>query len=158
MRGFNLRLRPEGEMIMDIHTDEDHDIARIARDTRVVAMVGLSPNEARPSWGVARYLQSQGIRVIPVNPGHDGQTILGERVYATLADIPAAEGVQLVDIFRRSDAVGQVVDDALAHLPDLRVIWTQLGVRDDAAAERARARGITVVQDRCPKIEFPRYL
>jgi uncharacterized protein len=158
MRGFNLRLRPEGEMIMDIHTDEDHDIARIARDTKVVAMVGLSPNEARPSWGVARYLQSQGIRVIPVNPGHDGQTILGERVYATLADIPAAEGVQLVDIFRRSDAVGQVVDDALAHLPDLRVIWTQLGVRDDAAAERARARGITVVQDRCPKIEFPRYL
>ncbi len=143
---------------MDIHTDEDHDIARIARDTKVVAMVGLSPNEARPSWGVARYLQSQGIRVIPVNPGHDGQTILGERVYATLADIPAAEGVQLVDIFRRSDAVGQVVDDALAHLPGLRVIWTQLGVRDDAAAERARARCITVVQDRCPKIEFPRYL
>lgn len=143
---------------MDIHTDEDHDIARIARDTKVVAMVGLSPNEARPSWGVARYLQSQGIRVIPVNPGHDSQTILGERVYATLADIPAAEGVQLVDIFRRSDAVGQVVDEALAHLPDLQVIWTQLGVRDDAAAERARARGITVVQDRCPKIEFPRHL
>ena len=143
---------------MDIHTDEDHDIARIARDTKVVAMVGLSPNEARPSWGVARYLQSQGIRVIPVNPGHDGQTILGERVYATLADIPAAEGVQLVDIFRRSDAVGQVVDEALAHLPDLQVIWTQLGVRDDAAAERARACGITVVQDRCPKIEFPRHL
>ncbi|WP_394227216.1 CoA-binding protein [Paracoccus marcusii] len=143
---------------MDIHTDEDHDIARIARDTKVVAMVGLSPNEARPSWGVARYLQSQGIRVIPVNPGHDGQTILGERVYATLADIPAAEGVQLVDIFRRSDAVGQVVDEALAHLPDLQVIWTQFGVRDDAAAERARARGITVVQDRCPKIEFPRHL
>ena len=143
---------------MDIHTDEDHDIARIARDTKVVAMVGLSPNEARPSWGVARYLQSQGIRVIPVNPGHDGQTILGERVYATLADIPAAEGVQLVDIFRHSDAVGQVVDEALAHLPDLQVIWTQLGVRDDAAAERARARGITVVQDRCPKIEFPRHL
>lgn len=143
---------------MDIHTDEDHDIARIARDTKVVAMVGLSPNEARPSWGVARYLQSQGIRVIPVNPGHDGQTILGERVYATLADIPAAEGVQLVDIFRRSDAVGRVVDEALAHLPGLQVIWTQLGVRDDAAAERARARGIIVVQDRCPKIEFPRHL
>jgi predicted CoA-binding protein len=158
MRGCNLRLRPGGGTIMDIHTDEDHDIARIARDTKVVAMVGLSPNEARPSWGVARYLQSQGIRVIPINPGHDGQTILGERVYATLADIPAAEGVQLVDIFRRSDAVGQVVDEALAHLPDLQVIWTQLGVRDDAAAERARARGITVVQDRCPKIEFPRHL
>ena len=143
---------------MTIQTTVDDDIAKIARTIKLVAMVGLSPNEARPSWGVARYLQSQGIRVIPVNPGHDGQTILGERVYATLADIPAAEGVQLVDIFRRSDAVGQVVDEALAHLPGLQVIWTQLGVRDDAAAERARARGITVVQDRCPKIEFPRHL
>ncbi|TJZ86739.1 CoA-binding protein [Paracoccus hibiscisoli] len=143
---------------MDIDTVEDQDIARIARDTRIVAMVGLSPNEARPSWGVARYLQSQGIRVIPVNPGHAGGTILGEPVHATLADIPADAGVQMVDVFRRSDAVEAIVDQALAHLPDLRVIWTQLGVRDDAAAARARAAGVTVVQDRCPKIEFPRFL
>ena len=142
---------------MDIDTVEDQDIARIARDTRIVAMVGLSPNEARPSWGVARYLQSQGIRVIPVNPGHAGGTILGEPVHATLADIPADAGVQMVDVFRRSDAVGAIVDQAL-YLPDLRVIWTQLGVRDDAAAARARAAGVTVVQDRCPKIEFPRFL
>ncbi len=143
---------------MDIDTVEDQDIARIARDTRIVAMVGLSLNEARPSWGVARYLQSQGIRVIPVNPGHAGGTILGEAVHATLADIPADAGVQMVDVFRRSDAVAAIVDQALAHLPDLRVIWTQLGVRDDAAAARARAAGVTVVQDRCPKIEFPRFL
>lgn len=143
---------------MDIQLDDDQDIARIARDTRVVAMVGLSPNEARPSWGVARYLQAQGIRVIPVNPGHAGATILGEVVHADLASIPADAGVQMVDIFRRSDAVAGVVDEALAHLRDLRVIWTQLGVRDDAAAGRARAAGITVIQDRCPKIEFPRFL
>jgi len=143
---------------MDMQIDEDRDIARIARDTRVVAMVGLSPNEARPSWGVARYLQSQGIRVIPVNPGHAGGTILDEPVYATLSDIPGDAGVQMVDIFRRSDAVGAVVDEALARLPDLGVIWTQMGVRDDAAADRARARGVTVIQDRCPKIEFPRFL
>ncbi|WP_245999306.1 CoA-binding protein [Paracoccus methylarcula] len=121
-------------------------------------MVGLSPNEARPSWGVARYLQSQGIRVIPVNPGHAGSTILDEQVYASLADIPADAGVQMVDIFRRSEAVGPIVDEALAHMPDLKVIWLQLGVRDDAAASRARERGVEMIQDRCPKIEFPRHI
>lgn len=143
---------------MDILTDEDRDIARIARETKVVAMVGLSPNESRPSWGVARYLQAQGIRVIPVNPGHAGKVILDEVVHAALADIPPDAGVQMVDVFRRSDAVAQIVEEALAHLPDLQVIWTQLGVQDDRAADRARARGVTVIQDRCPKIEFPRFL
>lgn len=143
---------------MDIDTEEDRLIARIARNTRVVAVVGLSPNEARPSWGVARYLQSQGMRVIPVNPGQAGHALLGEVTYATLADIPRDAGVQMVDIFRRSEAVAGVVEEALAHLPDLEVIWTQMGVRDDAAAERARAAGLTVIQDRCPKIEFPRFL
>ncbi|WP_410217311.1 CoA-binding protein [Paracoccus sp. (in: a-proteobacteria)] len=143
---------------MSAYLDEDKEIARVARDTKVVAVVGLSPNEARPSWGVARYLQAQGIRVIPVNPGHSGSTIMNEPVYASLADIPADARVQMVDIFRRSDAVSAIVDEALAHLPDLAVIWTQLGVRDDAAAERARAAGVTVIQNRCPKIEFPRFL
>lgn len=143
---------------MDMELAGDEDIGRIARKTSVVAMVGLSPNEARPSWGVARYLQSQGIRVIPVNPGHAGHSILGETVYASLSDIPKDAGVQMVDVFRRSDAVGRVVDEALSELPDLEVIWMQLGVRDPAAAEKARARGLTVIEDRCPKIEFPRYL
>ncbi|RJL06340.1 CoA-binding protein [Paracoccus aestuarii] len=143
---------------MDILTDEDRDIARIARETKVVAIVGLSPNESRPSWGVARYLQAQGIRVIPINPGHAGKVILDEVVHAALADIPSDAGVQMVDVFRRSDAVAQIVEEALAHLPDLQVIWTQLGVQDDRAADRARARGVTVIQDRCPKIEFPRFL
>lgn len=143
---------------MDIDFEDDEDIARIARNSRVIAIVGLSPNEARPSWGVARYLQANGYRIIPVNPGHAGGKILGETVYASLSEIPASLGVQMVDIFRRSEAVGPIVDEALAHLPHLQAIWLQLGVRNDAAAQRARARGMTVIQDRCPKIEFPRHL
>ena len=143
---------------MDPDLTEDEDIARIVRETRVIAVVGLSPNEARPSWGVARFLQAQGYKVIPVNPGHAGKTILGEPVHASLAAIPKDAGVQMVDIFRRSDAVAGVVDEALAHLPQLQVIWTQIGVRDDAAAQKAREAGITVIQDRCPKIEFPRHI
>ena len=143
---------------MEVDFKDDEDIARIARTNKVIAVVGLSPNEARPSWGVARYLQANGFRVIPVNPGQAGGTILGETVYASLSEIPKSAHVQMVDIFRRSEAVGPVVDEALAHLPDLRSIWLQLGIRNDAAAARARARGITVIQDRCPKIEFPRHL
>lgn len=143
-------------MLTDI--DPDDLIASVARQTSVVAVVGLSPNEARPSWGVARYLQSQGIQVIPVNPNHAGDTILGETVYAELAEIPDGAGVQMVDIFRRSDAVEAIVDQALQHLPDLRVIWMQLGITHDAAARKAMTRGISVIQNRCPKVEFPRYL
>ncbi|MDO5632876.1 MAG: CoA-binding protein [Paracoccus sp. (in: a-proteobacteria)] len=139
-------------------SEEDAVIAQIARQVKVVAVVGLSPNADRPSWGVARYLQSCGMRVIPVNPGHAGATILNETVYPDLAAIPADAEVQMVDIFRRSDAVAAIVDEAMAHLSDLRVIWTQIGVRDDAAAQRARDAGLTVIQDRCPKIEFPRHL
>ncbi|WP_411956916.1 CoA-binding protein [Paracoccus homiensis] len=143
---------------MELELEDDEDIRRIARTNRVVAVVGLSPNEARPSWGVARYLQSQGFRVIPVNPGHAGKVILGETVYASLSDIPRDAGVQMVDVFRRSEAVPAIVDEALAVLPDLATIWLQLGVRHDQAAARAEARGVTVIQDRCPKIEFPRHL
>lgn len=143
---------------MEVDFKDDEDIARIARTNKVIAIVGLSPNEARPSWGVARYFQANGFRIIPVNPGHAGSRILGETVYASLADIPASAHVQMVDIFRRSEAVGPIVDEALAHLPDLKSIWLQLGIRNDAAAARAQARGITVIQDRCPKIEFPRHL
>ena len=143
---------------MELELEDDEDIRRIARTNRVVAVVGLSPNEARPSWGVARYLQSQGFRVIPVNPGHAGKVILGETVYASLSDVPRDAGVQMVDVFRRSEAVPAIVDEALAVLPDLATIWLQLGVRHDQAAARAEARGVTVIQDRCPKIEFPRHI
>lgn len=137
-------------------SETDATIARIARHTRVAAIVGLSPNPTRPSHGVARYLQSRGIRIVPVNPGHGGQTILGETVYASLSDIPPALNVDMVDIFRRPEAAGAVVDAALAALPELRTIWMQLGVTHPEAAARAEAAGVTVIQDRCPHIDFPR--
>ncbi|KFI34019.1 CoA-binding protein [Haematobacter missouriensis] len=131
---------------------------RILRDTRNVAVVGLSPNPTRPSYGVARFLQSLGWRVVPVNPGHAGETILGETVVASLADIPDPGAIDMIDIFRRSDAAGAVVEEALAALPNLRTVWMQLGVTAPHAAVLARARGVDVVEDRCPAIEFPRLL
>lgn len=143
---------------MEIDFKDDEDIARVAQTTRVIAVVGMSPNESRASWGVARYLQANGFRVIPVNPGHAGNRILGEHVYASLTDIPKSAGVQMVNVFRRPEAVGPVVDEALKQLPDLQTIWLQLGIRNDAAAEKARQRGVTVIQDRCSKIEFARYI
>lgn len=136
----------------------DDDIARIARSTRCIAIIGLSPNEDRPSWGVARYLKSQGFRVIPVNPGHAGSLMLDELVYPDLAAIPPEAGVDMVDIFRRAEAVPDVVEAAMTHLPRLRTVWMQLGISHAQAANRARARGLTVIEDRCPKIEFPRFL
>jgi len=143
---------------MEIDLEEDAQIGRIARDSKVIAVVGMSPNETRPSWGVARYLQAQGFRIIPVNPGHAGDVLLGERVYGSLSEIPADISVDMVDIFRRSEAVPAIVDEAVEHLPGLKVIWMQLGVQHDEAAQRAREHDITVVQNRCPKIEFPRHL
>jgi predicted CoA-binding protein len=135
---------------------DDMTIAKILTGTRVVAVVGWSPNPDRPSHGVAAFLKARGLRVIPVNPGQAGQSHEGEKIRASLADIPAGTGVEMVDIFRRSDAVAAIVDEALASLPDLKVIWMQLGVTDEVAAARARARGVIVVQDRCPKIEAGR--
>lgn len=145
-------------ILRDIGTSPmDEDIARIAQTTRCIALVGLSPNELRPAWGVARYLRSQGYRVIPVNPGHAGSHILDELVYADLASIPKDLQVDMVDIFRRAEAVPEIVEQAL-ELPALATIWMQLGISHGEAAAMARARGITVIEDRCPKIEFPRFL
>ena len=133
----------------------DDMIEDVLRGARVIAVVGFSANPARPSHSVSKFLQAKGYRVIPVNPGLAGQELLGETVYATLSDIP--EPVDMVDVFRASAAVSGVVDAAL-EIPSVRVIWTQLGVRDDAAAARAEAAGRIVVQDRCPAIEYPRLL
>lgn len=121
---------------------------------KTIAVVGMSKNEARPSHYVARYLREKGYRVVPVNPGLAGQTLLGEMVYATLADIPF--DVDMIDIFRRPDAVPAIVEDALARWPALQTIWMQLGVEHGPAADQAEARGVTVIQNRCPKIEYPR--
>lgn len=130
------------------------DLRRILTETRVIALVGWSPKADRPSNGVARYLKARGYRVIPVNPGQAGVEVLGEVVRASLAEI--TDPVDMVDIFRRSDEAGAVVDQALAALPGLKTIWMQLGVADEAAAARARARGVEVVMNRCPAIEIPR--
>ncbi|MFZ3581140.1 CoA-binding protein [Loktanella sp. DJP18] len=133
---------------------DDADLKAILKRVKTVAIVGVSANPVRPSYFVARYLQIKGYRIVPVNPGLAGQVLLGETVHATLADVPV--DVDMVDVFRKSEAVPGIVDDSLARWPQLDVIWLQLGVRHDAAAAVARARGVTVVQDRCPKIEYQR--
>ncbi len=134
----------------------DHYSDRYLRDilgrVRVIAMVGASPNWNRPSYFAMKYLQHKHYRVIPVNPAAAGQTILGETVYASLKDIP--ETVDMVDIFRNSEAAGPITDEAIAI--GAKVVWMQLGVRNDAAAARAEAAGLTVIMNRCPKIEYGR--
>lgn len=131
-------------------------IRRILGETRTLAMVGASANWVRPSNFAMKYLQHKGFRVIPVNPGAAGEDVLGEKVYASLRDIP--DRFEMVDIFRNSDAVGAIVDEAMEIAADkgVKVIWMQLGVRNDEAAAHAEAAGLTVIMDRCPKIEFGR--
>jgi hypothetical protein len=119
-----------------------------------IAMVGASANPARPSHAVLKHLSERGFAVLPINPALAGGAILGLPVYASLADAPGP--IDMVDVFRKSEAAGAVVDDALALDPLPRVVWMQLGVRDDAAAARAEAKGVQVVMGRCPKIEYGR--
>jgi predicted CoA-binding protein len=126
----------------------------ILQRTKVVAVVGVSMNPVRPSYYVARYLGLKGFTVIPVNPGHAGKTLFGQTVRASLSEIE--EPVDMVDIFRRSETVPPIVDEALAQFPDLRTIWMQIGVSHPEAAEKARGQGIDVVMNRCPKIEYQR--
>mmetsp|Transcript_23812 Transcript_23812/g.42978 ORF Transcript_23812/g.42978 Transcript_23812/m.42978 type:complete len:157 (+) Transcript_23812:1397-1867(+) len=121
---------------------------------KVVAVVGVSANPVRPSYFVARYLKLKGFTVIPVNPAYVGETLFGETVVGALSDISAP--VDMVDIFRRSEAVPAIVDEALEVLPNLRTIWMQIGVEHAEATSKAEARGLTVIQDRCPKIEYQR--
>ncbi len=127
---------------------------KILTSTKVIAVVGVSPNPVRPSYYVARYLKLKGFRVIPVNPGHAGTELFGETVQASLRDIDAP--VDMVDIFRRSEAVPPIVDEALEVFGQLQTIWMQIGVENAQAAARAEARGVTVIQNRCPKIEYQR--
>lgn len=133
-------------------TYDDDYIRGILRRTRTIALVGASPNWNRPSYFVMKYLQRKNYRVIPVNPSAVGQEILGEPVVASLADIK--EPVDLVDIFRNSEAAGAITDEAITI--GAKAVWMQIGVRNDAAAARAKAAGLDVVMDRCPKIEYSR--
>jgi predicted CoA-binding protein len=137
---------------MDHESYSDAYLREILTGTRTIAIVGASPRRGRPSHRVMAYLQRRGYRAIPVNPNAVGDTILCETCYASLADVP--EPVDIVDIFRRSELAGAAVDDAIAI--GAKFVWMQLGVRDNAAAARAEARGVKVVMNRCPAIEIPR--
>lgn len=131
---------------------DDADLRRILKDVKTVAMVGASTSEMRPSYFAMLYLQGKGYRVLPVNPRAAGQTLLGETVYPELKSLPLIP--DMVSIFRRSEEAGAVADEAVRL--GIKVIWMQLGVRDDEAAERAQSAGAEVVMNRCPKIEYGR--
>ena len=135
-----------------IHSDAE--IKAILERTQRIAVVGVSLNPVRPSYYVARYLDLKGYDIVPVNPLHAGEKLLGKTVMESLTEIE--NPVDMVDIFRRSEAVPPIVDEALEVFPDLPTIWMQIGVMHDAAAGKAEARGVTVVQNRCPKIEYQR--
>jgi predicted CoA-binding protein len=132
----------------------DSYIRGILNTVKTIAMVGISPKDNRPSYFAFKYLLERGYRMIPVNPGQAGQEILGQKVYAKLADIP--EPVDMIDVFRASKYAPALVDEALALNPKPSVIWMQLGIRNEEAAAKAEAAGLKVVMNRCPKIEYGR--
>ncbi len=132
----------------------DQLLKQILQRTKTIAVVGVSMNPVRPSYYVARYLGLKGYTVIPVNPGHAGKQLFGQTVVASLHDI--GHPVDMVDIFRRSESVPAIVDEALAAFPQLQTVWMQIGVANEEAAAKAQGRGVTVIQNRCPKIEYQR--
>ncbi len=138
-------------------TYEDDFLRRVLEEAKVIAMVGASNNPVRASYFVGTYLTARGRRVIPVNASQAGQTLFGETVRASLAEIDTP--VDMVDIFRRPEHVPGIVDEALEHLmPGLKSIWMQFNVVHEEAAGRAEAAGLDVVMDRCPKVEFARLM
>lgn len=143
---------------MQVFVYPDPYMRRILRENRTFAIVGASPRVDRPSFLVMHYMQEAGYRMLPVNPARAGETILGERVYGSLTEIP--ESFDVVDIFRSSDAVPAIVEEAIALAPEkgISTVWMQLGVFDIAAAEKAKHAGFDVVMNRCPKIEHQRLM
>ncbi len=137
---------------MNHNSYPDQYLRSVLDRVRTIAMVGASPHWNRPSYFAMKYLQGKGFRVIPVNPRAAGETILGETVYADLKDIP--DPVDMVDVFRNSEAAGPITDEAIAI--GAKVVWMQIGVRNEEAAARAEAAGLEVVMNRCPKIEYSR--
>jgi predicted CoA-binding protein len=135
-------------------TYSDDFLRNILRRTKRIAVVGVSMNPVRPSYYVARYLGLKGFDVVPVNPMHAGERLFGAVVQGSLSDIDRP--VDMVDIFRRPEAVPAITDEALDVFPDLRTLWMQIGVEHAEAAAKAEARGVDVVQNRCPKIEYQR--
>jgi len=135
-------------------TYSDDFLKTVLKRTRRIAVVGVSLNPVRPSYYVARYMALKGFDVIPINPGHVGEEVFGAKVLGSLSDVEGP--VDMVDIFRRSEHVGPVVEEALTKFPDLQTIWMQIGVINEEAAATAAARGVDVIMDRCPKIEYQR--
>lgn len=132
----------------------DADLRDILTSVRTIAVIGVSANPARPSHYVAAFLRDRGYRVIGVNPGLAGQEMFGETVVAEMADLP--DDVDMVDVFRRPEDMPAAVDAALARFPALPVLWMQIGTSHPDAIATARAAGVRVVADRCPKVEIPR--
>ncbi|WP_085219355.1 CoA-binding protein [Allosphingosinicella indica] len=130
----------------------DDDIRDLLANTRTIALIGASDRPDRPSYGVMRFLQGHGYRVIPVNPQITGEHVHGEYVWRDLSQI--GEPIDMVDIFRRPQAAGEAVDEAIAA--GAKSVWMQIGVVNEEAAARAEAAGLRVVMDRCPKLEIPR--
>lgn len=137
------------------YPDDEH-IRKVLTSVKTVAVYGASPNPMRASNSTLRFLIAAGYEVYPVNPGHDGSEIAGRRVYGRLRDIPVP--IDMVDVFRRSEALDGVVDEVLVMDPLPKVLWTQLGIINTAATDRAAAAGIELVIDRCPSIEYPRLI
>lgn len=135
---------------------DDELIRRVLKDVRTIAMAGASPNWVRPSNFAMKYLLGKGYQVHPINPGHAGKEIWGRMTFASLADVPAP--IDMLDIFRNSEAAGALIDEAIALKDEkqIKVVWLQLGVINEGAAKRAEDAGITVIMDRCPKIEYGR--
>lgn len=132
----------------------DVELRELLKESRTIAVVGLSPNPARPSNSVSRYMQRSGYKIVPVNPGHD--EILGEKCYRTLSDAAGEHDIDIVDVFRRSEHCGSIVDEALALRPKPKLIWLQLGIVDHDAQERAAAGGVPFIMDHCLAIEYGR--
>jgi len=132
----------------------DRLLRGILKSTKTIAMVGLSMNETRPSYFVGRYLHKRGYKIIPINAGHGGKNFFGQLVKSSIHEID--EPVDMVDIFRKPEAVPQIVDDSLAKLKGLKTIWMQIGIKHESSAQKARQLGLNVIEDRCPKIEHQR--
>ncbi|MEI6573694.1 MAG: CoA-binding protein [Alphaproteobacteria bacterium] len=145
-------------MSFDLHRHDsypDSVIEHVLKSVKTIALVGFSANESRPSFFVTKYLIERGYKLYPINPGLAGQEFFDAKVFATLRDVP--EPLDMIDIFRNAEAAEGIVDEALALTTRPKVIWMQLGVRNDRAAEKAEAHGLTVIMNRCPKIEFGRF-
>jgi uncharacterized protein len=133
---------------------DDAHIREILATVKTVAVVGASHGDDKPSMFVVKYLTERGYRVFPINPGRAGKLVAGVPAYARLKDVP--EPIDLIDVFRRADRVGEILDEALELSARPKVFWMQLGIRNDEVAARAEAAGMTVIMDRCPKIEYGR--